>query len=265
MRVLKQIVYFILIIGVFAGCGSCMKSREVTIKVMTYNVRHGVSLSWKPSIEKQVEIIRKLNPVWVGLQEIDDKCKRSGSVDQTALFSKLTGLSGHFGSFMEYDSGRYGMAVLSALPVLSTENLILPEGAEPRIAIVQKVQITKNIRIAFANVHLDWTKPEFRKKQAGRLIAYLDSLNFPVVVLGDFNSEPGSPCMNIFFKRGFTEVQKDGNSKTWEAADPSVDIDHILFRDARGVHFSPVKAIVLNEPEASDHRPVQAEIKVIFK
>ena len=58
-------------------------------------------------------VIKRLKPDLVALQEVDQRVRRSGSVDQAAELGKLTGMHHAFGSFFKYDGGNYGMAVLS--------------------------------------------------------------------------------------------------------------------------------------------------------
>jgi len=256
-------ILFLILLIFFTDCSESKK--EITLKIMSYNVRHGVSMNWEPAMEMQAEIISDQNPQWIGLQEIDNKCKRSGFVDQPKKYSELTNTTGYFGSFMDFDSGQYGMAVLSGLKVVDTEILKLPAGAEPRVSIIQTIEIAKDINIVLANVHFDWTEPGLRTSQAETLLKRLIDIGLPTIVLGDYNAEPESPTINLFEKYGFKAIEKSENNFTWEANNPTVEIDHVYYRSTEKVQIIPVSIEVLNEPEASDHRPVVAEIKLIKK
>ena len=44
-------------------------------------------------------------------QEVDKGTKRSGNVDQPATLAKLSGLHAAFGSALDYDGGKYGVAI----------------------------------------------------------------------------------------------------------------------------------------------------------
>ncbi|MBN2281468.1 MAG: endonuclease/exonuclease/phosphatase family protein [Candidatus Marinimicrobia bacterium] len=230
-----------------------------TLTVMSYNVRHGVSMNWEPALENQASILKNQAPDWVALQEIDNICRRSGLVDQTNRFSEWLQMDGTFGKFMDFDSGQYGMAVLSGMKVLDSEVMSLPEGAEPRVAIIQTIEYLPGIHLALANVHLDWTQPEFRLSQARSLVRRLDEIALPAIILGDFNAGPGSPTLDLFQKAGFIFIEKGDNHLTWEAANPTEELDHVCFRPAGKVAIFPLDCEVLNEPEASDHRPIVAK------
>ena len=253
---MRKITFFILILFLL-GCSA--RNQEYKIKVMSYNVRHGVSMNWNPSMMQQSEIINQQNPDWVGLQEIDNKCGRSQNIDQTEKFEVLTNRQGFFGKFMDFDSGEYGMATLSSLKIVKSERLKLPQGAEPRIAIIQIISIAKNLYIAMVNVHFDWTKSELRIAQVKTLLNRLDEINLPTIVIGDYNAEPGSPTLKLFEKSGFVAVRKKGNNFTFAANNPTIEIDHIYFRKTPTTQIIPSFIKVLNEPEASDHRPIVSE------
>ncbi|MFP4546794.1 MAG: endonuclease/exonuclease/phosphatase family protein [Fidelibacterota bacterium] len=255
--------YFLFTLILLIGCQSAPES--FTLTLMSYNVRHGVSMHWKPAIKDQAAIINAQSPDWVGLQEIDHLCRRSNTIDQTSEFGDLTGMRGFFGKFMDFDSGRYGMAVLSNLPVVKTKILELPEGAEPRVAIIQTVKLNKKLKLALANVHFDWTTSDYRISQAQTLISYLDKLQLPTIVLGDYNAKPGSPTLKLFMDSGFQPVKKKENQLTWPAENPTVEIDHFFIRGTRKINISPEFIKVLNEPEASDHLPVVARLKILRK
>jgi len=229
---------------------------------MSYNVRHGISMDGNPSMDAQAGIINQQSPHWLGLQEIDHFCQRSGSIDQTKKYGKLTGMQGYFGKFMDFDSGEYGMAVLSNLPVEKTKILKLPAGAEPRVAIIQTLLLPNTLKIALVNVHFDWTKPAYRLPQAETLINYLEDLQLPTIILGDYNAKPGSPTLDFFQKSGFHPVQKSDSTLTWPADNPRVEIDHVFIRNTPQVRITPKHIMVLDEPTASDHRPVVAQLVI---
>lgn len=234
----------------------------IELKIMTYNVRHGTSFYKEPNIKQQAEIIKKISPNFVGLQEIDKGCLRSGKIDQTKLFSELTGLDGTFGSFMDYDSGKYGMAILSNLKIDKTFELELPDGAEPRIALIQVVSINEHAKVAFVNVHFDWTDEYLRYLQAKVLIYKLNNLDIPAIIIGDFNTVPFSEVYYLFKNHDFNFTRKTGNVYTYSAKHPLEEIDHIVYRDSKNIKITFGDVVVLNEPSASDHRPVVATIKI---
>ncbi len=73
------------------------------------------------------------------------------------------------------------------------------------------------------------------------------------MLAGDFNAEPGDPSLRFLAGRGWRFVEKGGRA-TWPADAPRVEIDHFALRGPWRV----LRAEVLPEARASDHRPIRA-------
>jgi endonuclease/exonuclease/phosphatase family metal-dependent hydrolase len=233
------------------------------INLLSYNVRHGVDGQNKAALARQAKIIKDSKAQIVGLQEIDVKCTRSGSIDQVAEFAKLTETTGVFGKFMDFGGGEYGMAMLSTLPVIHRDVVRLPAGREPRVAIVLVVNTPEDQQLQVVNVHFDWTTEKLRTPQVKTLLKHLDKRDLPTIVLGDYNAEPKSETLKLFAAAGFRFVEKPASNRfTWNAKKPTVEIDHFVIRDGGGVRLTAKSIEVLDEPDASDHRPVAAVIQL---
>lgn len=262
MKILSGIL---IVISLF-GLGGCQQRMD--IKVMSYNIRHGEGLDNVLDLSRPAHIIQSQAPDLCGLQEVDNFCWRSDSVDQTNFLAQQTGTTGTFGKFMDFDGGNYGMATLSAKPIVSSKLLQLPDGLnEPRIAIVHEVELNKACTIAFANVHFDWIESEegtqSRLNQAKALMQYINALDKAVIITGDFNCTPDSPAMNYFYQQGFVFVDKGEDKLSFQGKDP-VEIDHVIYRNSEQVKFKANHSFLLNEPVASDHRPLVALLQVIY-
>lgn len=104
---------------------------------------------------------------------------------------------------------------------------------------------------------------EDRMKSLELVKAFTSSSTKPLFLAGDMNAEPESG----FIK----ELQKDfqilSNPKqhTFPAPDPKETIDYIatLKQNAKG--FAVISAKVINEPMASDHRPILVELRTAEK
>lgn len=77
----------------------------------------------------------------VALQEVDSMVERTGRVDQTTVLGQLTGMHSVFGTFFDYQGGRYGMSLLSRYPFISYMNHLLPKGVESRAALAVTVRL----------------------------------------------------------------------------------------------------------------------------
>ena len=64
-------------------------------------------------------------PDIIALQEVDQGTRRASRVDQPAEFARLTGMRVVFGRNIDFDGGGYGTAVLTRLPIRSSESVKL--------------------------------------------------------------------------------------------------------------------------------------------
>jgi endonuclease/exonuclease/phosphatase family metal-dependent hydrolase len=226
------------------------------LRVMSWNLHHGVGEDGKLDLERIAARIREQKPDLVVLQEVDKQCRRSKSVDQAAELAKLTGLTGAFGKAMDHDGGEYGQAILSKHPLGETKVHQLPGDGEPRIAFEAVVKVGEGETLRLVSVHLDHQQDARRLKQAETLVAALSATKEPLVLAGDFNDVPDSPVMKVF-GAALTAAAKGGEKLTCPAAEPEVEIDHFFVRGFKAV--SPVT--VLPEAVASDHRPLVVTVR----
>lgn len=239
------------ILSLIFTCGLLSAAEPAAeIRVLCWNLHHGVGEDGKLDLPRIAEVIKAQRPDVVALQEVDNKCRRSGSVDQAAELAKLTGMTGVFGKAMDHDGGEYGQAILSKHPVGGTKIHRLPGDGEPRIAFEAAVTIGgKALRMV--SVHLDHQQDARRLKQAEALVAALSESDVPLILAGDFNDTPGSPPLKAFAAR-WTSVAKKEPVFTCPAGKPAVEIDHVFLHgfEAQGL------LEVLPEAVASDHRPI---------
>ena len=231
-----------------------------TLRVLAYNIHHAEGMDEVVDVERVAALIESLDPDLVALQEIDSVTARTGAVDQAAELGRLTGLAHIFGSFMPYDGGSYGMAVLSRWPIEGSRNLRLPDGDEPRTALSATVVSPRTgQRVRFVGIHFYRSEDE-RLAQAVRLEAYLESDTIPTILAGDFNSTPGSNVMDLL-QKSWAVVDKGDDRLTYSSFDPVREIDFVLFRPQD--RFAVLNQWLVDEPVASDHRPVFVEFEIL--
>jgi endonuclease/exonuclease/phosphatase family metal-dependent hydrolase len=229
------------------------------LRALSYNIRHGVGMDGQLDLGRTADLLGSLRADVIGLQEVDLAVKRSGYRNQVNALATELGMHPVFGSFMDYDGGQYGMAALSRLPVIRTEALRLPDGNEPRIALAFEVEHRSGDRLLVVNVHFDWVADDaFRLSQAKIVRDYLEKAEMRWILMGDFNDVPDSPTLELFRAIGVEVAKPAQTSMTFPADKPSKEIDFV-FRSNHG-QWNSGEATVVDEPVASDHRPVLATL-----
>ena len=229
------------------------------LRAATYNIHRAEGTDGVLDVDRIARVLRELGADVVGLQEVDIGTERSERANQALELAGLLGMHPAFGGFMDYQGGRYGMAILSRFPIASVRSFELPEGNEPRVALLVDVRLPDDSLLLVANVHFDWVDDDrYRFAQATALADHLRTIERPYVLLGDFNDVPGSRTLELF--DGFLRAaEKPGEDRsTWPSMQPEVEIDHVLCAPPTAWGVGDVR--VVDEPLASDHRPVVVDL-----
>ncbi len=262
-HVLAMSIFFLclsgLVVGEVAWGQTAPATKPGTYRVVSYNSRHGMGMDNKVNLQRTGDVLQRLTPDIVALQEVDRKATRSGNIDQAEALGKHLGMHSTFGSFMDFQGGQYGMAILSRFPILRTKEIQLPQGNEPRIALAAEIQLPDGTHMLVVNVHFDWVRDDgFRWAQAEAVKRFLDTWPTPYILLGDFNDVPASRTVRMLAE-GLKEAAKPANdSFTFSSTKPEREIDYIYVGPAAKWEIGAVE--VVREPVASDHRPVVAEM-----
>ena len=87
---MKRILFLLTIALLNLGSGLC-KTRQ-SLRIMSYNIRIGIGMDQQTNLKRIAEVINKIQPDYVGLQEVDSVCERSGWINQYAELARLTGM-----------------------------------------------------------------------------------------------------------------------------------------------------------------------------
>lgn len=253
-----RLVSFIVLLALLVSCGG----NASELRILSYNIHHGRGTDGQVDLERIARVIRSVDPDLVALNEVDRGVNRSGKIDQPAELGRLTDRHAVFEKNIDYDGGEYGNAILSRFEVLEHENMPLPshyEG-EQRGMLMVRVQLPARGSVWFAATHLDYRPNDAERIESAATINRLMAGRFAgdrFVLAGDLNATPDS---NVVQKFGETwEVARTGG--TYPAAEPIKQIDYVLYRPATA--FRVVEARVIDEPVASDHRPVLVVLDVV--
>ncbi len=229
-----------------------------TVRVLSYNIHHGEGTDGKLDLPRLARVIRAADPDVVALQEVDDKTKRTKGVDQTAELARLTGLHAAFGKAIDFEGGGYGQAVLARVPLGKGTVHTLPNEPDREQRIAFAVPLTLDEKeFTLATTHLDHQSDELRQKQAAKLNEVFADAKMPVILAGDLNATPDSKPLALLTAQ-WTVATAD-ELFTFPAGKPTKQIDYVLFRPAGA--FKIVETKVIDEPVASDHRPLLAVLE----
>jgi endonuclease/exonuclease/phosphatase family metal-dependent hydrolase len=240
-----------------AGCVGAPRQEPATLRVVTYNIRHGAGMDGRIDLARTAATLSALAPDVVALQEVDQSVARSGRVDQAAELGRALGMHAAFASFMDYQGGRYGLALLSRMPIRSQRVVPLPPGDEPRAALLVEVEAENGVAVSVVCVHFNWVADDTKRfAQASTLCSSLDALDTPWIVAGDYNDVPGSRTLALFDARAANAAKPAGSNSTYPADQPEREIDFV-YAAPQG-RWLVQQARVVEEKAASDHRPVLA-------
>lgn len=237
------------------------------LRVATYNVHSCYGMDRKRSEARIAEVIAELDVDLVGLQELDLSRPRSGGVDQAGLIAEQLGWHRYFHPAMETGAEHYGNAILSRYPLTLRQARTLPGAGtfycrESRVAISMDVE-TPLGAVHIINTHFGLGRSE-RLLQAQLLndeLLATGSADLPLILLGDFNSLPGSRTCRAL-ARHLQDARKlvapVRAFRTFPTSFPAFAVDHIFVNAALrpiglDVHRSPLARV------ASDHYPLVAE------
>ncbi|MBV9924906.1 MAG: endonuclease/exonuclease/phosphatase family protein [Acidobacteria bacterium] len=251
---MRRPLLFILALILFAGAAHARG--RVRLRVMSYNIHVGIGMDKKLDLARIAEVIKRSRADIVGLQEVDRGVERTGRVDEIKELARLTGMDYAFAHNLDYQGGQYGVAVLSRFPILSIDHRRYANRRERERRGFIRVEVeVEGRRLNFVTTHLDYQFADGREFETGQLLDALADVRGPLLVVGDFNEEPGGGAYNMMLKSGFNDAWPfdTASGHTYPADKPAKRIDYVFHRNLGGVvHTAPTVPDTL----ASDHRPL---------
>jgi endonuclease/exonuclease/phosphatase family metal-dependent hydrolase len=231
-----------------------MPGDRSTLRLLTYNIHGCVGRGGIEDSERVLGVIESANADVVALQEVHD--------DDAADLNFLRGLERMeykeviYGETLRKDFGPYGNVLMSRYPLADMERLDLSiAGAEPRGAICATLE-TRLGRTHVTATHLGLKCSERRRQIEQLLERKAASESDCSVLMGDFNEWfPWSRNLRRIEGAFF----RSGKQATFPARFPLFALDRIyVTAPMLNVVFNRIDT--RNAREASDHRPLLAEI-----
>lgn len=273
---------------------------DETLSLVSYNIGYLSGLTNQEAVERPKALFddnlaitiakfRDINADIIAVQEIDIASQRSYGVNQLEALANALGManaglainwdknyvpfpywpiSAHFGKIVS------GQAVLSRYPIVDNQRIVLDKvESRPffynavyldRLAQVAKVDIDGR-SLMVINVHLEaFDNPtRFMQTRAVRDLAETYAKDYPVLLIGDFNSavnrpEEGERSIEIMAKSAvFSSAQpKDQwtNQPTFPSEPPEHKLDYLFYTTAT-IELKETR-VITEVGTASDHLPI---------
>jgi endonuclease/exonuclease/phosphatase family metal-dependent hydrolase len=234
-------------------------------RIVTYNVHRCVGTDRRLDVARVAEVLARLEPDIVALQELDVGRRRTNRVDQVHQIAERLKMTHHFHPALQVEEERYGDAILTACPERLVKAGPLPgypriRGLEPRGALWVEAEVDgKPLQVI--NTHLGLV-PREQQIQAAHLSGATwlenDACRWPAILLGDFNATASSLvyrtlCTPLRPARKLAPRRQP--NATFPSALPVLRIDHLFVSPGVEVKavfapFDPLTRV------ASDHLPL---------
>lgn len=240
-------------------------------RILTYNVHRCVGADRRLDVGRVADVIARLEPDIVALQELDVRRARTGGVDQAHEIARRLDMAFHFHPALRVEEEEYGDAILTTFPERLVKAGPLPgypriRGLEPRGALWLAVEIDGR-EVQVVNSHLGLV-PREQRGQAAHLAGpeWLAHPHFgdPAILLGDFNATATSVVYRTLAARleparRLSPVTRP--TSTFPSALPVLRIDHIFVSAGIKVLdvFAPFEPLTR---AASDHLPLVMDFEV---
>lgn len=247
---MKQILFPLLFLTAFVS--SC--TQKETVNILSYNVHNCIGLDKERDYQRIADVILQAAPDVVAIQEVDSATTRNGGVYALGELAKHTQMHGIFGAAIPYQGGSYGIGILSKEKPIQHKVIPMPGREEERALIVAEFE-----KYVFCATHQSLT-PEDQELSVPLITEALKDIRKPVFMAGDMNSLPTDKPQQML--AGHFITLSDTSAFTFPADKPDQCIDYIYAYSGNNHRFKVEQRQVINEPVASDHRPIQVIVRI---
>jgi endonuclease/exonuclease/phosphatase family metal-dependent hydrolase len=234
---------------------STKTTQPLTLKILSYNIQHGITNDGKTNLLRIVELIKEHKPDLVALQDVDSGLVRSGKLNQTHILSLLTGYEEYFAMATTFQNGKHGLGILSMRPFESKQHRFIPspENSEARIMQTVLVELAEGRFVQFCNTELDSKSPLNRGLQAAFINEIHRNSIYPVILTGDFKAFADDFTLESLSKH-WIDIAKDSSTPTHLPTQSRVDYVWLQPNSS----WKLMRYEVLKEPNTAAHQPIVA-------
>jgi endonuclease/exonuclease/phosphatase family metal-dependent hydrolase len=251
------------------GAGAVHAQSATTLKVMDWNIHHGVDTSNVNNLDRVVTWIANINADVVSLNEVEKQNGYNNNADEPAVLeSSLETRTGvpWYGCFAQRTGATSGQGnlILSRIPIQScTRHLLTAMRSAARATMA-----VNGVTVTVFSTHLDDASASTRATQIGELLTAAASAPGNRMLMGDFNASSTAgelTPIKTAWEDAWPAAVALGTAVSYPA-NPAGNtrngrIDYIWrAHDALGIALR--SAQVYDTGAISDHRPVAATYAV---
>ena len=224
------------------------------LKLMSYNVRNTKGMDGIRNLQRVANVIINEAPDVVAVQELDSMTTRSNQQYVLGELAERTQMHATYAPTISFQGGKYGIGILSKETPLNIRTYPLPGREEARMLLVAEFE-----NYVFACTHLSLTEKD-RLASLDIIKSSVVKSNKPYFLAGDLNDQPDSKFTQALQEdfQVLTHIKKP----TFPAPEPTETIDYIAAWKHGSNDFANLSAQVLEEPVASDHRPLSVQLRM---
>lgn len=229
--------------------------KENTLRIATYNIYNGKTVDAKSyNYDKQAGIIESINPDIIAIEEVDSASARSNNRYALGQYAGYLGMRAFYSPTIGLEGGKYGMGLLAKNKPLAVKRIKLPGREEVRTAVIAEYP-----NYVFCGTHFSLNDDD-RISSIRILCAEAEKYNKPFFLAGDLNTDLKQPSGKLLQQE--FKILNDVKKNTWPANKPKTTIDYVAVYKKHADMVALLRSNVVNEPSASDHLPVYADVRI---
>ncbi|MCK4257324.1 MAG: endonuclease/exonuclease/phosphatase family protein [Halanaerobiales bacterium] len=220
------------------------------LRVMTFNIHYGMGSDEKLDLDRIAQLIIDEEVDIVGLNEVDRWLLRSKMTDQIQVLGEEVKMNYFFSATIHFGLGQYGNGVLASFPIVNPSGEKLPRFLKrEQRGLIGFTTYIDGLEVKIIITHLG-LNPVERQKQLDFLQDKINEIEMPLILIGDFNSDPTALVMRKFLQS--TGLKVNSYKPTFPANNPDLKIDYIL----TSAEWELVEEIKPISTLSSDHLPL---------
>lgn len=258
---MKTSHFYILLVLLSFSTGCSNKNRQkdnpkvLSLKIASYNVRNAKGMDDEVDFDRVANVINKMNVDAITIQELDSATQRSKGLVVLDELAKRTNMIASYNASIEFGGGKYGNGILTNEQPHRVEAIALPGREEKRSLLIVELE-----HYVVCCTHLSLNEDD-RKESIKLIQQHTDKYQLkPVFLAGDLNALPNSDEIKDLSSSWI--LLSDSTKATYPSDIPTEVIDYIFLKSNKAFSNIIKSAAVVDEPMASDHRPLWVELTI---